>query len=217
MPARFNCESSSLKPNGSIRCKTDFVAAHKRATLPVFGGIPAQLKQHSFGLTTKAQSNEKKKFRLPWFLCFLLFIKYCPQHQSMRGRGHTGHAPVAAGQNVFYFRQRNFPLPNLHQGSHDAPTHFVEKAVAFDDERQLRAGLFDVATRQRPHIGFHFVIARAGERLKIVPAQNNFAAARIFTRSSFIGKCQARFAAMDSAPDDSRQNTVLLARRVKRA
>ena len=44
MPARFKCASSSLKPNGSIRCKTDFVAAHNRATLPVFGGISGSTK-----------------------------------------------------------------------------------------------------------------------------------------------------------------------------
>ena len=63
----------------------------------------------------------------------------------MRGRSHAGDPPVAAGQDVFHFRRRNFSLTGLHQRAHDTATHFVEKSVAFDDERQLRAGFFEVA------------------------------------------------------------------------
>src|SRR5205814_8467295 len=37
--ARLSCWSSSLKPNGSTRCSFVLVAAQRRATLPVFGGI----------------------------------------------------------------------------------------------------------------------------------------------------------------------------------
>src|SRR3984957_9201637 len=105
MPARFSCESSSLNPNGSIKCKTDFVAAHNRATLPVFGGISGSTR------TT--------------------FIKYFPQNQSVRWRSHARHATITAGQNVFHFCQWNFSLTNLHQRSHDATAHLVEKPIAF--------------------------------------------------------------------------------------
>jgi hypothetical protein len=89
----------------------------------------------------------------------------------MRWCGHARHATIFARQNVSHFRQRDFSLPDLHQRSHNAATHFVEKSIALDYERQLRAGFFYIATRQRPHVGFHFVTARAGERFKIMPAQ----------------------------------------------
>ena len=38
-PARLSSRSSMRKPSGSTRCSAQPVAAHRRATLPVFGGI----------------------------------------------------------------------------------------------------------------------------------------------------------------------------------
>ena len=61
-----------------------------------------------------------------------------------------------------------FPLADLHQRAHDAPAHFVKEAIALDDESQLWAGLFEIATREGSHIGFHLVTARAGEAAEIV-------------------------------------------------
>src|SRR5277367_1254024 len=97
MPARFNCESSSLKPSGSTKCKTDFVAAHNRATLPVFGGISGSTRT--------------------------MFIKYLPQNQPVRRCRHARDTSVTARQNIFDFRQWNFPLTDLNQSSHNAATH----------------------------------------------------------------------------------------------
>src|SRR5882762_9264443 len=39
MPARLSCLSSSLNPNGSIKWRRVLVAAQRRATFPVLGGI----------------------------------------------------------------------------------------------------------------------------------------------------------------------------------
>ena len=89
----------------------------------------------------------------------------------MRWRRHARHAPVAARENIFNLCHGDLPLPDLDQRSHDTATHLVEKSVALDDERQLRAGFFEVAARQRANVGFHFVTARARERFKIVFAQ----------------------------------------------
>src|SRR5258708_15448537 len=111
MPARFNCASSSLKPNGSIKCKTDFVAAQRRATLPVFGGISGSTR------TT--------------------FIKHLPQNQSMCRRSHARDTTIGFDQHGFDFFRGKFSQTNLHNCSHNAAAHFVKKSVAFDDEREL--------------------------------------------------------------------------------
>src|ERR1700733_6082321 len=110
MPARFSCESSSLKPNGSIKCKTDFVAAHSRATLPVFGGISGSTKTMFIGFLPQRHRVAEKYFL--FLLCVsasLWLIKNFPQNQPMRWRSHARHATVTAVQNVFHFCQRNFP------------------------------------------------------------------------------------------------------------
>ena len=86
----------------------------------------------------------------------------------MRWCGHARHAAVTTGKDFFDSRQRDFPLADLHQGAHDPAAHLVEKAVAFDDEGDLRAGLPEVAARQRAHVGFHFVAACSGEAAEIV-------------------------------------------------
>ena len=86
----------------------------------------------------------------------------------MRGGGHASHAAVAAGEDVRHFGQGDFSLADLHQGSDDAPAHFVEKTVTLDNEGQLFAGFFEVATREGPDIRCHLVTARAGEAAEVV-------------------------------------------------
>ena len=66
----------------------------------------------------------------------------------MRRGGHASHPPVFFRQHPLDFIRRKFAQPDLHQRADDAPAHFVEKSVPFDYERQLRAALFDVATRE---------------------------------------------------------------------
>src|SRR5476649_1015901 len=99
MPARFNCESSSLKPNGSMRCKTDFVAAHNRATLPVFGGISGSTR--TIFIDFCHRGTECREFIFLFALCLcvsvpLRLIKNFPQNQTVRRCRHAGHTPVAA-------------------------------------------------------------------------------------------------------------------------
>src|ERR1700678_4356480 len=100
MPARFSWASSSLKPNGSMRCNTDFVAAHKRATLPVFGGISGSTRtmfmQREFWMQDPASGGHSIGFRpdrrltltRPWIGSRLpaSAVMYFPQYQAM-GRG----------------------------------------------------------------------------------------------------------------------------------
>src|SRR5664280_2228017 len=158
MPARLSCVSSSLKPKGSTRCSTVFVAAHSRATLPVFGGISGSTKTMFIDFFRSSRGNEAHS---SFFSRSLLTsaatrsgIKNFLEHQAVRRGGHAGHAPVFFGQHPPDFIRREFAQPDLHQRADNTPAHFVEKSVAFDDEGQLRAALFDVATRELAHGGF---------------------------------------------------------------
>jgi hypothetical protein len=115
-------------------------------------------------------------------------VKNFPEHQSVRGGGHAGDAAVAAGQDGGRFRQRNFALADLDEGAHDAAAHFIKKAVAFDDEGELRAGFTDVATGECAHVGGHFVGARASEAAKIVFADEQFGSGPHFGHVEFHGE-----------------------------
>src|SRR5665213_348042 len=171
MPARLSCASSSLKPSGSIKCKTDFVAAHNRATLPVFGGISGSSKTMFICFLPQRHRVAENLFSFSlWVSVPLRLIKNFPKHKAMCGRSHARHTPVFARQNIRHMRQRNFPLPDLHQSSHDAPAHLVKKSVALNDKCDLRAGFFDVTAHHRADIRFHFITARGGEGFEIVLA-----------------------------------------------
>ena len=134
----------------------------------------------------------------------------------MRRRGHARRAPVAAGQNLRHFRQRNFSLPDLHQGAHDAPAHFVKKTVALNDEGDLRTGFLEVAARKPADVGFHFVTARAGKRFEIMPADKQFRRRPHFRQLQFRGKMPRAMPQQRIhdrlVPDEI---AILLARRVK--
>src|SRR5688572_23205047 len=119
MPARFSSLSSNLNPNGSIRCSSVFVAAHNRATFPVFGGIS--------GSTSTTR------------------IKHFPQHQAVRGSGHASGTAIARGQHRFNVAFRKLSAPKLHQRAHNASAHLVEKTVTLDEERDHRTALANVA------------------------------------------------------------------------
>ena len=88
----------------------------------------------------------------------------------MGRRGHAGHPPVLPGKHPPDFAGRKLAQTDLHQRADNAPAHFVKKTVALDDERQLPARFFEVAPREPPRRGFHFVISIGGERFEIMPA-----------------------------------------------
>src|SRR5438128_463157 len=56
MPARLSSRSSSRKPNGSMRCSVVWVAAQRRATFPVFGGISGSTRTTCINCTIRRQS-----------------------------------------------------------------------------------------------------------------------------------------------------------------
>src|ERR1035437_2356252 len=140
MPARLSSASSSLKPNGSTRCSVVLVAAHSRATFPVFGGISG---------STRTMCISPFGF---WISDFG-FVKDLPQHQSVCRRGHARCATIAFGEHPLDFVRWKFTQARLHQRPDDAATHLVEEAVAFDREREQRAAFPDGAARQRAHGG----------------------------------------------------------------
>src|SRR5713226_4030016 len=156
MPARLSCRSSSLKPNGSIKCSFVLVAAQSRAMFPVFGGIS--------GSTRTMCMSEFA----PWPADFGL-IEDLPQYQAMRRCGHAGEPPVVAGQHILYGLGAELPLPHLRQRPHDAPAHLVKKSIAFQDESQQRPAALDLTPGQRPDRRCHRVVACSGKRFQVVP------------------------------------------------
>src|SRR6266481_9747437 len=131
MPARWSWRSSSLKPNGSIKCSFVLVAAQSRAMFPVFGGIS--------GSTRTMCMSEFA----PWPADFVL-IEDLPQYQAMRRCGHAAQPPVFAGQHILDVVGAELLLPHLHQRPHDTPAHLVKKTIAFQDERQQRPAALDL-------------------------------------------------------------------------
>src|SRR5881409_186324 len=125
MPERLSCASSSLKPSGSIRCNCVCVAAQRRAMFPVFGGIS--------GSTST--------------MCMRFFsvVKYFPEHQAMGGRGHSGGAAISGMEHRFKIGHGELRETNLHQRAHNSPAHFIEEAIAFDDEREQRTFAHHIA------------------------------------------------------------------------
>src|SRR5713226_2366728 len=118
MPARLSCRSSSLKPNGSIKCSFVLVAAQSRAMFPVFGGISGSTRTMCIG-----------EF-VPWPVDFGL-IEDLAQDQAMRRCGHAGQPTVFAGQHILDILGAELTLPHLRQRPHYAPAHLVEKSIAF--------------------------------------------------------------------------------------
>src|SRR5688572_13215377 len=109
MPERFSCASSSLKPNGSMRCSSVRVPAHNLAILPVFGGIS--------GSTST--------------MCMrpLRFVKHFPKNEPLRWRAHPGFAAVARIDHFLQVIRRKLSAADLHQRAHDTAAHLVEEPV----------------------------------------------------------------------------------------
>ncbi len=101
-------------------------------------------------------------------------IKDLPQNQAVRGRAHAGGAAIGFGEHGFNFVGRKFSVANLHERADDAATHLVEKAIAFDDESELRTGFFERTTRQGANGAIHFVFVRGGKGFEIVFADEQF-------------------------------------------
>lgn len=61
-------------------------------------------------------------------------IKHFPKDQPVRRRAHSRYAPIPFRQHSFDFLSREFTQADLHERAHNSTTHFVEKAVAFDNK-----------------------------------------------------------------------------------
>src|SRR4030095_16711780 len=153
-PARLSCRSSSLKPNGSIRCKVVPVAAHKRATFPAFGGISGSTRTTVTAL-----------------LSFSLIP--LPQHQAAGRCGHAGQAAIAASQNFRNLARANLAFADLHQRSHQPAAHLIKKAIAFDNEGQQWSGLFHLATPDGAHGRFRVVVRIRAEGAKVMSSHKS--------------------------------------------
>src|SRR5258708_1655092 len=112
MPARLSWVSSSRKPSGSIRCSWVCVAAHNRATLPVFGGISGSTRT----------------------MCMGPPIKHFPQDQPVCGSRHASHAPILLCQHFRNFLRLELAQSDLDERAHDSTTHFVKEPLPFDDK-----------------------------------------------------------------------------------
>src|SRR5437660_7053614 len=142
MPARLSWVSSNLKPSGSIKCNVVRVAAHSRATLPVFGGISGSTR------TT----------------C----IENLPKHQPMRRSAHAGHTSISLGEHLTDLRGGKFPQPNLHQCPGNSAAHFVKKTVSLNHDRNQPSAFFDLASVDCAHRRFLLIAWICAKGLEIV-------------------------------------------------
>src|SRR5487761_2131994 len=126
MPARLSVASSSWKPNGSMRCSVVWVAAHKRATLPVLGGISGSSrttcmtvgrgkKRSNVGGPARLFASRTSPTGLP--------VEDFPEHQSVGRRRHPRDPPVLGGQHPLEVGGGELAAPKLHQRAGDAPAH----------------------------------------------------------------------------------------------
>src|SRR5882672_2649181 len=159
MPARLSSASSSLKPSGSIKWSVVLVAAHNRATFPVFGGISGSTRTMCMAGSDFGPRSSGSRL-----------IEHFAEHQAVRRRGHSRHLAIFFGEHPFDFVRRKLSQANLHECPNDPAAHLVEEAVALDDERQQRAATLYLDSRQSADGGLSFVAGSGGKGAEIVLA-----------------------------------------------
>src|ERR1043165_2517505 len=90
-------------------------------------------------------------------------IKNLPEPQSVGWRRHARGAAVLGREHLFQIGPSKFAPPQLGEGPHNSPAHFVEETIPFDDKRQQRSAPLDFAAPQGAHGRFHLVIASRRE------------------------------------------------------
>src|ERR1043166_5951166 len=119
MPARLSCESSSAKPNGSIKCSVVRVAAQSRATLPVLGGISGSTRTMCMQVeswTNESRESKRECVRHAGFAELLLAPAFLgPKDERTMSRIHAHEVSLMACATTGDWRaatfQRREPAP----------------------------------------------------------------------------------------------------------
>src|ERR1043166_6121897 len=86
----------------------------------------------------------------------------------MSRSSHAGNSAILPGQHSPDFLGGKFAQAGLHERADNSTAHPVEKAIAFDDEREQRAAQLKVATRQVANGRLALVTRAGGKGVEIV-------------------------------------------------